>query len=176
VTVRFEATVHPSLDWEFRPCQDEIKLRIGDTALAFYKAKNNMPQPWVGVATYNVLPASAGLYFNKIQCFCFDEQRLRSGEEMDMPLFFFLDPAMADDWRMDGIDLVTLSYTFFPVAEDEIEAIDPRVNRVTVGQQALPRTTPGVVALKPGQSPEDLLVCDMPPKPVKLASAAVSKE
>jgi len=129
-----------------------------------------MTQPWVGVATYNVLPASAGLYFNKIQCFCFDEQRLRSGEEMDMPLFFFLDPAMADDWRMDGTDLITLSYTFFPVAADEVEAMDPRVNRVTplktnnsTATTLLP-TTPGVVQLKPGQSPEDLLVCEIPPK------------
>ena len=78
-----------------------------------------MDRPFIGISTYNVLPPQAGIYFNKIQCFCFDEQRLRAGEEMDMPIFFFLDPAMADDWRMDGVDQVTLSYTFFPSSEDE---------------------------------------------------------
>ncbi len=118
VTVRFEANVHPSMNWSFYPCQTEIKLRIGETSLAFYKAKNKFERAFTGVSTYNVLPATAGLYFNKIQCFCFDEQRLRAGEEMDMPLFFFLDPAMADDWRMDPVDQITLSYTFFPVGVD----------------------------------------------------------
>jgi len=118
VTVKFEAHVHPSLNWDFYPCQKEIKLRIGETSLAFFKAKNLMNRPFIGVSAYNVLPPQAGIYFNKIQCFCFDEQRLNAGEELDMPLFFFLDPAMADDWRMDSIDQVTLTYTFFPAGED----------------------------------------------------------
>lgn len=124
------------MDWTFEPCQREITLRIGETALAFYQAKNNMPKAFVGVSTYNVLPPQAGLYFNKIQCFCFDEQRLRAGEEMDMPVFFFLDPAMADDWRLDGVDQVTLSYTFFPAGEDQEDTHIAGLNSVNVDPAA----------------------------------------
>lgn len=124
IEVIFETTVDPNLDWEFYPCQRDITLRIGETALAFFKAKNNSKKPIIGVSTYNVLPPQAGIYFNKIQCFCFDEQRLRAGEEIDMPVFFFLDPAMADDWRMDNVDQVQLCYTFFQVEEDEEENDD----------------------------------------------------
>jgi cytochrome c oxidase assembly protein subunit 11 len=128
IEVSFEATVHPALDWSFVPCQKQITLRIGETALAFFRAKNNMSKPFIGVSTYNVIPPQAGLYFNKIQCFCFDEQRLRAGEEMDMPVFFFLDPAMADDWRMDEVDQVTLCYTFFPAVEDEVDTAMSGIN------------------------------------------------
>ncbi len=132
VTVRFSSNVHSSMDWDFVPEQREIKLRIGDTALAFYRAKNNMSEPFTGVSTYNVIPPQAGLYFNKIQCFCFDEQRLRAGEDMDMPLFFFIDPAMADDWRLDGIENITLHYSFFPAADegddDDDKDLDDPVN------------------------------------------------
>lgn len=142
VTVKFEANVHPSMDWAFKPCQQEIKLRIGETALAFFQARNDFDRPFTGVSLYNVLPPQAGLYFNKIQCFCFDEQRLLADEEIDMPLFFFIDPAMADDWRMDTVDHVTLSYTFFPVGMDTNDntpqAVLEEGNRATAAQLALP--------------------------------------
>lgn len=141
VTVRFEASVHPSMDWSFKPVQQEIKLRIGETALAFFQARNNFERAFTGVSLYNVLPPQAGLYFNKIQCFCFDEQRLLADEEIDMPLFFFLDPAMADDWRMDTVDHITLSYTFFPVGMDandnSKEAVFREGNKATEAQLAL---------------------------------------
>lgn len=130
IEVTFQATVDVNLDWSFYPCQKDITLRIGETALAFFRARNNGSKPIIGVSTYNVLPPQAGLYFNKIQCFCFDEQRLRAGEEIDMPVFFFLDPAMADDWRMDNVDQVTLCYTFFEVQEDEVEAAVKGLNEV----------------------------------------------
>jgi cytochrome c oxidase assembly protein subunit 11 len=120
VTVHFNADVSTRLGWEFEPAQSSVRLKFGETTLAFYTAKNNTRTPITGVATYNVTPMKAGLYFNKIQCFCFDEQRLRAGEEIDMPVFFFLDPEMADDPRMDEVTEVTLSYTFFK-SEDQMD-------------------------------------------------------
>ncbi|XP_043353285.1 cytochrome c oxidase assembly protein COX11, mitochondrial isoform X2 [Dermochelys coriacea] len=89
----------------------------GETALAFYKAKNSTDKPVIGISTYNVVPFEAGQYFNKIQCFCFEEQRLNPQEEVDMPVFFFIDPEFAEDPRMANVDLITLSYTFFEAKE-----------------------------------------------------------
>lgn len=122
VTIRFNTETSFNMPWEFKPTQKKVKVRIGETALAFFTAKNNSDKPVVGVASYNVTPMRAGIYFNKIQCFCFDEQRLRAGEQIDMPVFFFLDPEMEDDPRMNVIDDIVLSYTFYPAPgwdEDE---------------------------------------------------------
>ncbi|XP_063817339.1 cytochrome c oxidase assembly protein COX11, mitochondrial [Pseudophryne corroboree] len=113
IKVTFNADVHASLNWNFRPQQLEIYLVPGETALAFYKAKNSTSKPVIGISTYNVIPYEAGQYFNKIQCFCFEEQRLNPHEEVDMPVFFFIDPEFAEDPRMAGVDTITLSYTFF---------------------------------------------------------------
>ncbi len=87
----------------------------GDTALAFYLAKNETNAPITGVATYNVNPLKGGLYFNKIQCFCFEEQRLQPNEEIEMPVFFFIDPEVENDARFSDVDKIILNYTFFPV-------------------------------------------------------------
>ncbi|XP_018423888.1 PREDICTED: cytochrome c oxidase assembly protein COX11, mitochondrial [Nanorana parkeri] len=113
IKVTFNADVHASLHWNFRPQQTEIYLVPGETALAFYKAKNSTDKPVIGVSTYNVIPYEAGQYFNKIQCFCFEEQRLNPHEEVDMPVFFFIDPEFDDDPRMASVDNIMLSYTFF---------------------------------------------------------------
>ena len=94
-------------------------MRPGQSALAFYRASNTSDRPVTGVSTYNVTPNQAGYYFNKIQCFCFEEQKLRAGEEVDMPVFFYIDPEFAMDPKMKTIDNITLSYTFFKVNEDE---------------------------------------------------------
>ncbi|XP_077708796.1 cytochrome c oxidase assembly protein COX11, mitochondrial isoform X2 [Canis aureus] len=91
----------------------------GETALAFYKAKNPTDKPVIGISTYNVVPFEAGQYFNKIQCFCFEEQRLNPQEEVDMPVFFYIDPEFAEDPRMVNVDLITLSYTFFEAKEGQ---------------------------------------------------------
>lgn len=85
----------------------------GETALAFYTAVNKGPQDIIGVATYSVTPAQVAPYFSKIQCFCFEEQKLNAGESVDMPVFFFIDPDFAKDPSMRNIDTITLSYTFF---------------------------------------------------------------
>ncbi|KAG8441767.1 hypothetical protein GDO86_010807 [Hymenochirus boettgeri] len=119
IKVTFNADVHASLHWNFRPQQSEIYLVPGETALAFYKAKNSTDKPVIGISTYNVVPYEAGQYFNKIQCFCFEEQRLNPSEEVDMPVFFFIDPEFAEDPRMARVDTITLSYTFFEAKEGQ---------------------------------------------------------
>jgi cytochrome c oxidase assembly protein subunit 11 len=115
--VRFNADTASSMQWNFKPHQAEIKLTPGETALAFYKAKNPTDKPIVGISTYNVIPFEAGQYFNKIQCFCFEEQRLNPHEEVDMPVFFYIDPEFCDDPKMEKVDMITLSYTFFEAKE-----------------------------------------------------------
>jgi cytochrome c oxidase assembly protein subunit 11 len=113
ITVRFNASRDPSLPWSFQPEQRSVEVRIGETGLAYYRADNRSPLPVVGVATYNVTPLKAGIYFNKLACFCFENQVLQPGEGIDMPVSFFVDPAIADDPSMDDVTTITLSYTFF---------------------------------------------------------------
>lgn len=115
VTVRLNADVAPALAWKFQPVQRDVTLKVGEEALAFYRATNNSSQAVVGMATFNVTPDKAGQYFNKIACFCFTEQRLEPGQSIDMPVTFFVDPRMAKDRNMDDVTDITLSYTFFPV-------------------------------------------------------------
>ncbi len=116
--VYFMANVHSEMPWTFKPTQNEVRVVPGETALAFYTVKNTADHPVMGVATYNVSPPKAGLYFNKIQCFCFEEQRLGAHEEIDMPVFFFIDPEMVDDPAMENVRNITLSYTFFKTGEE----------------------------------------------------------
>lgn len=113
VTVTFVSEVQPGLPWSFKPCQSRIRVRPGQSTLVFYTATNHSDEDIIGVSTYNVTPASVGYYFNKIQCFCFEEQRLRPGESVDMPIFFYIDPEFATDKRLRNVDHVTLSYVFF---------------------------------------------------------------
>ncbi|XP_077358834.1 cytochrome c oxidase assembly protein COX11, mitochondrial [Festucalex cinctus] len=117
IRVTFNADTHASIQWNFRPQQTEIFMVPGETALAFYKAKNPTDKPIIGISTYNVVPFEAGQYFNKIQCFCFEEQRLNPHEEVDMPVFFYIDPEFDTDPRMARVDTITLSYTFFEAKE-----------------------------------------------------------
>ncbi|KAJ1922228.1 Cytochrome c oxidase assembly protein cox11, mitochondrial [Mycoemilia scoparia] len=111
--IKFSAQVSGTLDWKFIPEQTGVTVVPGETALAFYKAKNLSKKAIIGIATYNVIPEKSAQYFNKIQCFCFDEQKLDPGEEVDMPVFFFIDPEFAEDPWMDDVDTITLSYSFF---------------------------------------------------------------
>lgn len=113
LTIKFNADVASGMPWKFHPTQNEIKVLVGESALAFYEAYNPSDQSIIGISTYNVVPQQAGIYFNKIQCFCFEEQLLKSKESIDMPVFFFIDNDFLDDPKMDGIDTITLSYTFF---------------------------------------------------------------
>ncbi|KAK1881521.1 Cytochrome c oxidase assembly protein COX11 mitochondrial [Dissostichus eleginoides] len=117
--ITFNADTHSSMQWNFRPQQSEIYVVPGETALAFYRAKNPTNKHIIGISTYNVVPFDAGQYFNKIQCFCFEEQRLNPHEEVDMPVFFYIDPEFDEDPRMARVDTITLSYTFFEAKEGQ---------------------------------------------------------
>jgi cytochrome c oxidase assembly protein subunit 11 len=119
VTVRFDTTINDAMPWSFQPVALDVKVVPGETALSFFRVTNHSPKAITGVATYNVHPPKMGLYFQKIQCFCFEEQRLLPGETVDMPVFFFIDPEMLDDPQVSYITDVTLSYTFFQTDEDD---------------------------------------------------------
>ena len=124
ITVRFDSTVGDILPWSFVPAQLDVKVVPGETALSFFTATNKSDKAITGVATYNVHPPKVGLYFNKIQCFCFEEQRLLPGETVDMPVFFFIDPEIMDDPGLKHVHNVTLSYTFFQTDMDDEEEDD----------------------------------------------------
>lgn len=113
VTVRFDASVAKGLPWRFTPEKRQMQVRLGEQVLAFYTATNTGSEPVVGTATFNVTPDKAGRYFDKIACFCFSEQRLEPGETVEMPVTFFVDPALADDPLASEVQTITLSYTFF---------------------------------------------------------------
>ena len=113
IRVTFESNTSDSLPWTFKPEMREVYVVPGETALTFYKAKSKAKEDVIGIATYNVTPYRAGSYFNKIQCFCFEEQKLKPGEDVDMPVFFFIDPDFLEDPLMKDVNTITLSYTFF---------------------------------------------------------------
>ncbi|KAM3359133.1 Cytochrome c oxidase assembly protein COX11, mitochondrial [Capsicum chinense] len=117
IAVQFNADVADGMPWKFTPTQREVRVKPGESALAFYTAENRSSTPITGVSTYNVTPMKAAVYFNKIQCFCFEEQRLLPGEQIDMPVFFYIDPEFETDPKMDGINNLILSYTFFKVSD-----------------------------------------------------------
>ncbi|PFH57532.1 hypothetical protein XA68_14900 [Ophiocordyceps unilateralis] len=118
IRVTFHASVSDELPWKFVPQQREVRVLPGETALAFYKAENRGDRDIIGVATYSVTPAQCAPYFSKIQCFCFEEQRLNAGETVDMPVFFYLDPDLLTDLNMRRVESVTLNYTFFKARYD----------------------------------------------------------
>lgn len=113
VTVRFDASTHRDLPWRFKPEQVSQTLKVGETGLAFYEATNFSDEPIVGTATFNVTPAKAGLFFRKIDCFCFTEQVLEPGETMIMPVSYYVDPEIDEERNLRDVKEITLSYTFF---------------------------------------------------------------
>jgi cytochrome c oxidase assembly protein subunit 11 len=130
IVVRFDANVHPGLPWAFQPEQRAVTVKLGERALVFYRAENLAQSASTGVATFNVTPLQAGQYFNKVQCFCFDEQRLEAGAAVDMGVSFWVDPALLDDPEVRDVDTITLSYTLF-VAPDGEETDSGAAQRTT---------------------------------------------
>jgi len=125
--VRFDANVSQDLDWSFEPETPSITLRTGATATVFFRVHNRSPRATAAVAAYNVTPEAAGAWFDKISCFCFNEQRLGPGESADLPVVFFLDPRLEQAHEMDGVEAITLSYTMFAAAEaDKPVALAPK--------------------------------------------------
>ena len=123
VTVRFDGSTVRGMPWEFKPVTKPVKIRIGETALAFYEAYNPTGRVIAGTASYNVSPFSVGGYFTKIDCFCFTEQVLQPGERVTMPVTFYVDPEMVDDAETAGVTTITLSYTFFETELDSQAAL-----------------------------------------------------
>jgi len=119
ITITFNADIAPGLPWEFKPGEKSMKVKVGQQALAHYVAHNLADRPVTGRAVYNVVPLTAGAYFVKIACFCFKEQTLVAHARANMPVSFYIDPAIMDDPQMNGLKTITLSYTFFPVKNDE---------------------------------------------------------
>ena len=115
IGVRFDANVDRSLPWRFEPVQETVRVAPGARTQIFYRAKNLTARAITGQAVFNVSPTQAGKYFNKIECFCFTEQTLKPGESVDMPVIFYVDPAILKDEDTKDIDEITLSYTFYPV-------------------------------------------------------------
>lgn len=113
IKVKFNADIGATMQWNFKPQQNFVRVIPGETALAFYTAKNPLNVPVNGISTYNIIPYEAAPYFNKIQCFCFEEQRLNPHEEVDMPVFFYIDPEFINDPKMQNVEEIVLSYTFF---------------------------------------------------------------
>ncbi|KDE02595.1 hypothetical protein MVLG_06857 [Microbotryum lychnidis-dioicae p1A1 Lamole] len=125
IRVQFNADSSDSLPWTFTPQQKEVRVLPGETALAFYRAKNNSTEDIVGIATYNVTPNNIAPYFAKVECFCFEEQRILAGEEVDLPVFFFIDKDFLEDPLMRDVQEVTLSYTFFRARRDHFGNLVP---------------------------------------------------
>lgn len=119
IKVRFSANTHRDMPWEFRPVQGMQQARVGEQMLAFFEARNNTVEAITGTATFNVTPHKAGAYFSKIQCFCFTEQTLAAGASAEMPVTYFIDPAIMDDPGLDDVKEIVLSYTFFRSDQDE---------------------------------------------------------
>ena len=118
IVVRFNADTHPGLPWRFTPLESEARLQLGEERLAFYTATNRAETALTGVATYNVTPEKAAKYFHKTACFCFDQQTLGPRQDMQFPLSFYVDPAIATDPSTADVRTITLSYTFFRSLDD----------------------------------------------------------
>ncbi len=119
VTVSFNTDVAPGMPWRFVPVQRSVTVHLGEEALVFFQAENLSDQPIVGHATFNVTPDKVGLYFKKIQCFCFAEERLGPHQKVEMPVDFFVDPRMQADAGTDDVRNIALSYTFFESRQPE---------------------------------------------------------
>ncbi len=123
ISIRFDTNTSPDLPWSFRAQQITDTVQIGQRDMALFEARNDGSVPVTGTATFNVEPEQAGAYFNKIQCFCFTEQTLRPGQQVTMPVLYYVDPKALDDPNMKGVEQITLSYTFH-LAKDQPNTLD----------------------------------------------------
>lgn len=134
ITVRFDGNVAPGLPWRFAPEKTEVEVRIGDVVTANYTVTNLTARSTLGQASYNVTPLTTGIYFQKINCFCFTEQRLAPGEKREMSVVFYVDPKLVEDSEQAGLDYIVLSYTFFPVKESAPQPVAAREDDKRAGR------------------------------------------
>jgi cytochrome c oxidase assembly protein subunit 11 len=132
IAVRFDSNVAPGLPWKFEPEQTEIDIKIGQVVTVYYNVTNQSARTTTGQAAYNVAPLTVGSYFQKINCFCFTEQTMGPGEKREMPVVFYVDPALVADHDNDGLNTITLSYTFYPVR-------DPATKPLAAGEPDKPK-------------------------------------
>ncbi|CAH8616344.1 unnamed protein product [Heterobilharzia americana] len=118
--VYFSADTHSLMNWKFKPSQTALRVVPGETALAFFSAENPTDKPIVGIATYSIVPIEASKYFHKIQCFCFEEQRLNPHEKVDLPVFFFIDPEINSNRLLSPVTSIVLNYTFFEAKKSKL--------------------------------------------------------
>jgi cytochrome c oxidase assembly protein subunit 11 len=132
IAVRFDSNVAGGLPWKFEPEQTEIEVKIGEVVTVFYNVTNQSARTTTGQAAYNVAPLTVGAYFQKINCFCFTEQTMAPGEKREMPVVFYVDPSIVNDSDNEGLNTITLSYTFYPVR-------DPAAKPVAAGEPDKPK-------------------------------------
>src|ERR1700749_4994902 len=133
VTVRFDSNVAPGLPWRFEPEQRTIDVKLGESFTVYSTVTNETARITAGQAGYNVSPATTGLYFPKINCFCFTEQTMKPGEKRQMAVVFYVDPKLAENSELDGVNLITLSYTFYPIRVPDqaaAETAPPKSGRI----------------------------------------------
>jgi cytochrome c oxidase assembly protein subunit 11 len=123
ITVRFDANVAPGLPWRFVPEKNSVDVRIGEVLTVNYVVTNLAARDTVGQASYNVTPPTTGAYFQKINCFCFTEQSMKAGETRELAVVFYVDPALARDAEQDGLNTITLSYTYFPMRQEPVASV-----------------------------------------------------
>jgi cytochrome c oxidase assembly protein subunit 11 len=143
IAVRFDANVNPALPWTFQPDKLEIQVRLGEPTLAFYQAVNQSGHAVTGTATFNVTPYKAGIYFSKIECFCFTEQRLAAHTSAEMPVQFVVDPEIFKDPNTKDVTAITLSYTFFPAETGDAKGKTIRCNGTGPPNEGLIRERQG---------------------------------
>jgi cytochrome c oxidase assembly protein subunit 11 len=160
IEIRFNTDVDRGLPWAFKPNQRSVTLKVGQTGMATFHAHNSSSAPIVGTAVYNVTPEKAGLYFDKIQCFCFTQQLLGPQESADLPVAFFIDPDIAKDHNLDDVSVITLSYTFYKAQSQaldnavgaEARAAEARQIDSVVSTANIPDTNAGPAAKSPGSA------------------------
>ncbi|WP_319530928.1 cytochrome c oxidase assembly protein [uncultured Cohaesibacter sp.] len=135
ITVRFDANVSGGLNWNFKPINRPVTMKIGETAEIAYEVVNRGKTATSGTSTFNVTPQAAGIYFNKLECFCFTEQTVAAGEHVKMPVIFFVDPDIDNDPNLKTIDTITLSYTFFPDEKANAKAQKAAVEEIGTGRE-----------------------------------------
>lgn len=131
IAVRFDGNVTGGLPWRFEPEQNSIRVKLGEVVTVNFVATNLAARETIGQAAYNVTPGTTGSYFQKINCFCFTEQRLGPGEKREMPVVFYVDPSLARDAELDDLNTITLSYSFYPVREPAKPVADRGVKSAT---------------------------------------------